>query len=93
MATTGIEPDAIRRWPSSDFAAMQALYSVEPWGANRDNAHAAMLATLYAGAHTPRGKRRPRMSDYMLTTKAANSDKGKLQVLRHYLESTVKQNG
>tara|TARA_R110001592_G_scaffold350999_1_gene647809 strand:+ start:27683 stop:27901 length:219 start_codon:yes stop_codon:yes gene_type:complete len=70
---------------------MQALYAVEPWGANRDNAHAAMLATLYAGAHTPKGKRRPKMSDYMLTTKPANSSQGKLVALRQYLKSTVKE--
>lgn len=71
---------------------MQALYAVEPWGANRDNAHAAMLAMLYASAHTPKGKPRPKMSDYMLTSKPADNGKHKLLALRHYLKNTVKPN-
>ncbi|MEX1669148.1 hypothetical protein AB4876_09505 [Zhongshania guokunii] len=71
---------------------MQALYAVEPWGANRDNAHAAMLAMIYASAHTPKGKRRPRMSDYMLTTKTTVDGGKKLTDLRNYLKSTVKKN-
>ena len=91
VATTGISPAVLKSWPATWFAHLLALYSVEPWGAERDNMHAAMLASMYAGAHTAKGKPRPKISDFMFKPAANKSAAGKLAVLRNHLKSTVKR--
>ena len=37
---------------------------IQPWGPERDNYHAALQAHIMASAHTPKGARRPQMSDF-----------------------------
>lgn len=48
-----------------EFQRWMAFYNIEPFGANRDNWHMARLAVMYAGVHTPRGKPRPDVDDFM----------------------------
>lgn len=39
--------------------------TLQPFGAERDNWHAAMIAQLIAAVHTPKNRRPPEVRDFM----------------------------
>lgn len=41
--------------PSSELTEWAAYYRLEPFGAERDNWHAALLCALFANAHRKKG--------------------------------------
>jgi hypothetical protein len=43
-ALTGILPSAVRNIPAEDYDLLLAYWDEEPWGAWRDNLHAAIIA-------------------------------------------------
>lgn len=47
--------------PSSEFTQWMAFYELEPFGSWRDNYHTAVLAHMYASAHS---KRPPKFSSF-----------------------------
>jgi hypothetical protein len=40
---TGWTPDQVRALSGEDYSNFRALYAIQPWGAERDNLHTAML--------------------------------------------------
>ncbi len=52
MVAFGIPPQQLKQQLSSrDFTDLKAYSKIEPFGASRDNFHAAILATMYGNAH------------------------------------------
>lgn len=54
-------------------------YQVEPFGQERDNLHAGLVASVIANAHRGKGTRAFSPSDFMLKDKAAEGAKSVLQ--------------
>ena len=50
---------------AQEFQRWMAYYNIEPFGANRDNWHMATMASLYASAHTQKGKQSLTTDDFM----------------------------
>lgn len=51
---------------SAEFAQWMMYYQLEPFGAHRDNLHAAIIASLFANAHRGKGKPAFSVDDFML---------------------------
>ncbi len=53
---------------SAEFMQWIAYYSLEPFGATRDNLHSAMIASTIANVHRGKGKKAIPPKDFMLKT-------------------------
>jgi len=54
----------MQRLSSWEFTWLKAYSIIEPFGAKRDNFHAAMLASLYTNAHKKQGSPAAKISDF-----------------------------
>lgn len=55
---TGMSWAELQRW--------KKFFSVEPWGAYRDNMHAGIIAAAAWGPHIKKGKKGPTWKDFIL---------------------------
>jgi len=65
------------------------FYEIEPWGAWRDNFHAAMVACLIANAHRDPKKKAFGMSEFFYLDAQTSAEK-KDEALLAFLEGLVK---
>lgn len=65
---------------------------LEPWGAWRDNWHAAMISTILASAHRDPKRPPPRMHEFFYVDAETARDRQDMETLA-MLESMKKSNG
>lgn len=58
------------RMGSREFALWNAYLQIQPRGPHRDNYHAAIIASLIANVHAPKGKKY-KLTDFMLEDPSA----------------------
>ena len=82
----GIPPfELMDRISSRELTWLIEYSRIEPFGSVRDNWHTAIIAQMYASAHTPKNKVRPQLKDFMWidpeskAKKETNSFLGKLR--------------
>jgi len=82
----GIPPfELAERISSKELTWLIEYSKIEPFGSVRDNWHTAILAQMYASAHTPKHKIRPQIKDFMWVdpkSKATRETKSFLGKLR-----------
>ena len=90
--TTGWLPDQVRALSGEDYRHLVALYNVEPWGPERDNAHAAMQLTQVANMNRGRGQPPVDMSRFILTKKPkAKTDAKRIVAFRASIQQSRKE--
>jgi hypothetical protein len=65
---------------AAEVDCWRMYYAEEPWGATRDNIHAAMIASIIANAHRGKNSRPFKTDDFMLvgpTERAAREQQRK----------------
>ena len=68
---------------------IQALYAMQPWGAERDNFHVAMLLQQGAAIHRKPGTQPPNIMRWMLTRKKS-SNVVKIAALKASITNAIK---
>ena len=94
--TTGWTPDQVRALSGEDYRHLVALYNVDPWGAERDNMHTAMILAQGANMNRARGTPPIDISRFILTKKPKiNDDAKRVSAFRAAIKqsSRVKENG
>lgn len=61
----GVPPHEIDGWPARDLADLMQYDQIQPFGDERANWHAAIIAQLLAAIHTPKERRAPGIADFM----------------------------
>lgn len=56
------------RMGAKEFDEWAEYYSVEPWGAYRDNLHAGIIAATFANAHKKKTAKASKPADFLLRT-------------------------
>jgi hypothetical protein len=74
----------MQRLSSWEFTWLKAYSIIEPFGAKRDNFHAAMLASLYTNAHKKQGSPPAKLSDFFYIDP---------ETLRHKKQQEQQQSG
>lgn len=65
--------EAQHRIGSTEFAEWLAFYQLEPFGDERADLRAAIMPFLFATAFRKRGKTRPSMDDFMVSSMLSDS--------------------
>lgn len=65
----GIAPGEIEKWPAEDLIDFIEYDRIQPFGSERDNWHAAMIAQIIAAVNTPKRRKPPSVSDFMFVDK------------------------
>lgn len=53
------------RMPASEFTHWMALWRMDPWGTQRDNMHAGILASILANVHRKKNAKAYTVDDFM----------------------------
>lgn len=69
-ALLGRPPSEVRALPVSDVHLLSRYWMAEPWGAYRDNLHAAMIASTVANFGYRTARRRLDVKDFMLVARS-----------------------
>jgi hypothetical protein len=62
----GCAPSEVYQLPTTDFDLLQRFYAFEPWGAWRDNLHAAIIAREVVMTRLRPGTRAPDLEKFMV---------------------------
>ena len=89
--STGWTPDQVRALSGEDYANFAALYSDDPWGPERDNAHTAMLLAQQANIYKRKGAPPVNPNKYMLGRSGAKSNKAKVAAFRAHVKNQIHQ--
>lgn len=82
----------MRALSGDDYQHLVALYSVEPWGPERDNLHHAMQLSQVANMNRTKGAPVVEPSRFILTRKPkSNDDTKKIAALRGAIKQSRKQ--
>jgi hypothetical protein len=65
----------MERLSSKEFTYLQQYFVIEPFGAQRDNWHMAILASLYGTVHKRKGRSAPSMADFMYKDEKSREQK------------------
>lgn len=60
-----MSPSEIESWSARDLADFMEYDQLQPFGSERDNWHAALIAQIIAAAHTARNRKPPSVKDFM----------------------------
>lgn len=77
--------------PSSEYETWRQMYSVNPFGTERDNIHFAMLMSIYCNSKIPKGRKAIKPQDFMLTPKPPKSSDQKARDFVSGLSSISKK--
>jgi hypothetical protein len=78
--------------PASIFLEWMEYQKLEPWGAWRDNWHAALQATIFASAFRDPKRPPPKMHEFFYQDPETARDKQDMEMLA-ILDSLKKRNG
>ena len=79
--------------PSSDFTFMQALYNIMPWGPDRDNIHAGMVAAAAINPHLGKNSKPLSPADFMLVDKVSRQEQEDEEFIAKMDALSVNNNG
>lgn len=70
-----------RDMPSSELTEWMAYYRLEPFGQERDNLHAGMIASILANVYRKKGAKNFTVDDFMVRDREAQREKSTLGFL------------
>jgi hypothetical protein len=65
--------EARRRCDAPEFALWRAYFEIDPWGEERADLRAGFTSAILVNAHSKKGSRRAKPTDFLLSKKAEES--------------------